>query len=123
MKETHSMPTPSSLGEHLIERQNAVYRRHKIEDLFFVIGLIAAIVSSVLRVPFQMWIASSVAFMVWVLSFVIYSEIYRFPSSGSLGQVLGRIQTERKQLRCFFLFILPALCRLARLILLACLRK
>ncbi len=107
----------------VVDRENAVYRRHRIEDVFFPIGMVAAIASSILKWPLHMWMLSAVAFAVWVLSLIIYSETYMFLEARSFSEVLSRLRDERREVKCILLFVLPMLCRLGRIFLIALLAK
>ena len=70
-----------------------------------------------------MRVLSTIFFFVWVLSLTIYSEAYLFFAARSLPEVLSRLRDERKVVKCVLLFLLPSLCRLARILLIALVTK
>jgi hypothetical protein len=122
----HDDPAPESASlesVEIVDFVNARYRREKIEDAFFVTGVVSAVVSSFLRWPFYVPLAAAVSFAAWTVSFIIYSELYRFLSARTLSEVLGRMGTDRKQIKCIFLFCLPVILRFARLLVRAALTR
>ena len=99
----------------VVEAENAAHQKRKVHGVVFGIGVAAAILSSVLRWPFHLPIASSVAFAVWALALIVYSEAYHSLTQ-SAGETLGRLKDERKAIKSLLLFLLPMLLRLLRVI-------
>ncbi len=98
-----------------IESANAAYRKSRVHGVVFVIGVAAAILSSVLHCPFRLPLASSVAFAVWVLALIVYSEAHLGLTQGA-GETLGRLKDEKKAMKCLVLFLLPMGLRVLRVI-------
>jgi hypothetical protein len=98
-----------------IERANAAYRKSRIEAVVLVVGILAAVVSSILRWPLRLPFAASVAFALWALSLIVYSEAY-LCLTRSAAETLGRLQDDRKAMKCLFLVLLPTALRLLRVI-------